>query len=503
MTPNRCRSCRSLAAQRDGSCPVFGDAPCLALDGGTMIGEVLGDRYELLQVLAAGAMGTVYRAWQRSTNRDVAVKVLSAELAPQTDEAQRFVDEAKALGRLSTPHAVGMVDFGSTGDGRPYLVMELLHGVTLRELVAAGGPLSVPRALRLCAQVLDALQSAHGVGIVHRDLKPDNLMLLRGNRQRDFVKLLDFGIAHLRDAPGNGVRQPMIGTPTCMAPEQITGDAIDGRTDLYALGCVLHFLITGRFPFDDSPPRAMLRRKLESVSRGFASGLPEREQTAELRALLEALLARHPDDRPASASAAARLVEAALRACPSAPRGACDWLGSDSSQAPIRVTDANRAHLTWVLERTEELASRAHLATQQAMPDDAPVGHRAIQAALTQDAALYERWLLDQQRRLQTADAAWSPGELLDVERPALRLTVFGLSHAEREAAARGGELERLLGRVTAAHRELARFLETGARAPEAEGTSQFCALLTIDQRSYLDDLLAATVFLEPRRTAN
>ncbi len=492
MIPNHCVRCRSAIARHDGVCPVFGSPPCLAPDGSTMIGRVLDGRYELLHVLAAGAMGTVFRAWQGSTNRDVAVKVLAADRASRDAEMRCFVDEAKALGRLSHPHAVSMIDFGCTEEGQSYLVMELLHGVTLRELVTAQGPLPVERALQLCSQVLEVLHSAHAVGIVHRDIKPENLMLLRGHRHRDFVKVLDFGVARLREAAAPRGEQPMIGTLSCMAPEQATGEPIDGRADLYAVGCVLYYLLGARFPFADRTPGAMLRGKLESPTHDLAPALPEHEQTPELRALLRALLARHPADRPASASAASRLVQAALQASGSDPRPAA---AATEPYRVVRVTSTNRERFAWLLDRTEELFSLAQAAAEETLGAEAPPGLHAIQAALVQDGALFTRWLLDLRTRLREPGFEWGADDLLDAERIALRLTVFGLSHREREAVARDGEVRELLERVIAAHRSLSRFLEQGSHAPVVGGRCPFCVLLSLDERGYLDDLEAAATF--------
>ncbi len=495
MMRNRCRTCVSSAPLRRDACPVYGTPPCVATDGTTLIGRVLDGRYELLHVIAAGPRGTVFRAWQRSTDRDVAVKILSAALADHPHEVQRFVQEAKALGRLGSPHVVDLIDLGNTSDGLPYLVMELLHGVTLRELVSAVGPLPVERALRLTLQVLDALQSAHSVGIVHRDIKPENLMVLRGHRERDFVKVLDFGVAHLRESLVPSSEQPMLGTPVSMAPEQVVGEPIDGRADLYALGCVLHFLLTARFPFDDGELRALLHRKLESSPPDLGAVRSLRGYTDALGDLLSVLLARRPSARPGSTGEAMRLVDDALAACSAACASPTSRPGSAASSA---MAPEARVRLTERLDRVEQLASAAQAAAREALATSAPLGARAIQAALEQDSAQFRRSLVELRERLaDEASAAWDPTTLLTIERTALRLTLVGLSHVEREAASHDAELQPLLARVIDAHGAFAEWLETTAATGDAPGCP-YCTLLALDERDYLDDLHTAAELTAP-----
>jgi serine/threonine-protein kinase len=216
------------------------------------LGRELDGRYTILEKLGQGGMGAVYRANQHSVGREVAIKVVNAHLISDPDMIKRFLREAKIASRLSHPNAVGVLDFGQTDDGVFYLVLELVDGRTLDEVIAETPRFSPERVIRIGQQICDALDCAHGLSIVHRDLKPANIMLL--SRGRDLVKVLDFGLAK-SVAPdqtsttmtGAGA---MLGTPAFMPPELATGQACDGRADLYALGCILYLIGSGRLPFE-------------------------------------------------------------------------------------------------------------------------------------------------------------------------------------------------------------------------------------------------------------
>ncbi len=321
---DRCRQCRSRAVTGSGSgsvasaggCPDHGGAPCLAVEGRTLIERELEGRYTLLEVIATGGMGTIFRARQHATGRDVAIKLLPTVKVRREHALQQFAGEASALARLSDPHIVTLLDAACAQAELPYFVMELLRGTTLRELVAREGPLAPARALAITAQVLDALGHAHAAGVVHRDVKPENVMLLDGYRHRDFVKVLDFGVAWLRSsAPEAQPRDELlVGTPSCIAPEQITGAAIDPRADLYALGSVLFYLLAGQYPFEDASAHALMRDKLGRAAPRLSTLAGSEAWPVELDELVASLLERAPDDRPADADAARALLDGAIAA---------------------------------------------------------------------------------------------------------------------------------------------------------------------------------------------
>ena len=221
----------------------------LRLQSGSAVG-----RYKIDALIGAGGMGQVYRARDPSIERDVAIKVLPANYAADAERLRRFEQEAHASGALNHPNVLTLYDVG-TADGRPYLVMELLDGETLRDCVGRGA-MPVARACEIASAIARGLAAAHARGIVHRDLKPENVMVTRDGR----LKILDFGIAKLRVPDPNRDQRPvtplltaadtMLGTAGYMAPEQVRGEATDERADLFALGAMLFELLTGRRAFD-------------------------------------------------------------------------------------------------------------------------------------------------------------------------------------------------------------------------------------------------------------
>src|SRR5689334_5199189 len=222
-----------------------------------LIGQTIGN-YLVTQKLGEGGMGSVYLAEHPSIGKKVALKVLHSEFSSNQEVAARFFNEAKAVNDIGHPNIVDIVDFGiiQAGVNREqlvYFIMEYLGGVTLAQLIRAESPLPPERALGIALQVADALSASHRCGIVHRDLKPDNIILMQRGRERDFVKLLDFGIAKLTsDQPGSRRTRTgiVMGTPAYMSPEQCEGRGnIDHRTDIYALGIVLYEMLVGRVPF--------------------------------------------------------------------------------------------------------------------------------------------------------------------------------------------------------------------------------------------------------------
>ena len=221
-----------------------------------IVGMVIGN-YHVRQKLGEGGMGSVYLAEHPTIGKKVALKVLHAEFAADTNVVSRFFTEAKAVNDIGHPNIVDIVDYGmitgSQGEQLVYFFMEFLPGHTLTDLIRAEAPLPPERALNITVQVADALAASHKCNIVHRDLKPDNIMLAPRGREKDFVKLLDFGIAKLTgDQPGAQKTRTglVMGTPAYMSPEQCEGRGqIDHRSDIYSLGIVLYEMITGRVPF--------------------------------------------------------------------------------------------------------------------------------------------------------------------------------------------------------------------------------------------------------------
>jgi serine/threonine protein kinase len=220
-----------------------------------LIGKLIAERYRVDVRLGVGGMGAVYRAEHVLMKKPVAVKVLHREMTVVEEVVKRFEREAIAAGRIDHPHVTVATDFGKLEDGAFYLVLEYVPGRSLTDLLAESGALPTARALFIARQVAEGLGAAHAAGIVHRDLKPDNIMLIERGGTKDFVKVLDFGIAKV-SAEGEGPSSQLtrlgsvFGTPAYMSPEQASGQPVDQRADLYALGLVLYEMIAGHAAFE-------------------------------------------------------------------------------------------------------------------------------------------------------------------------------------------------------------------------------------------------------------
>jgi eukaryotic-like serine/threonine-protein kinase len=285
------------------------DADTLA--GGARVGQIIAEKYRLERLLGRGGMGEVYEARHVVVGRRFALKLLHPHLAQGSSAVARFVREARAAGSLESPHIAAVVDFATTSDGMPFLVMEYLEGRSLGRLLAGAGPLPVPRAVSLLLQICRGLEAAHGAGIVHRDLKPDNLFVVSQPDGSELLKILDFGIAKLVDEPSAQLTHSgaVLGTAFYMAPEQARGEKqLDFRVDLYALGVIAFEMLSARKPHPGEGYNAILAHILtqppESL-RSLRPGLPE-----GLVELVETAMAFEPAARPSSAAAWAASLSA-------------------------------------------------------------------------------------------------------------------------------------------------------------------------------------------------
>ncbi|MCZ7686833.1 MAG: serine/threonine protein kinase [Sandaracinaceae bacterium] len=268
-----------------------------------LIGRVLDGRYRVDRLLGAGGMGRVYEATQVELGRHVAIKVLMRELSGEPVFLERFRREAIAAAVLGSPHIVDVTDFGAPEDGPPFLVMELLSGESLMDVLRREGALDVSRAVRITVQLLDALADAHEAGIVHRDLKPENVFLVSLAGGDEMVKLLDFGVAKLREskqAQRLTAVGALVGTPRFAAPEQLRGEEVDARTDVYGAGVVLYGMLTGRPPFP-GPLEDLIRAVLEDDPPDVRVVSPA--VTPTLAAVVSRAMAKAKADRFESAAA--------------------------------------------------------------------------------------------------------------------------------------------------------------------------------------------------------
>ena len=275
-----------------------------------LIGAQVGS-YKILKLLGTGGMGSVYLGEHSGIGSRVAIKFLHEHLSSNADLVQRFYAEARAVNVIGHANIVSIFDMNVLPPNRYYLVMEYLEGNSLESQVGSSMPMQ--RAVPIMVQVCDALDQAHQLGVVHRDLKPENIMLVKRGRQEDFVKILDFGIAKLQSTMSNrktatGV---IIGTPDYMAPEQASGEDIDGRTDQYSLGIIAYELATGRTPYAGLPITAMLVAHLSQDPRAPNSINPALHAGISM-AIMKAL-AKRPESRFASCGDFGRALEAALK----------------------------------------------------------------------------------------------------------------------------------------------------------------------------------------------
>jgi serine/threonine-protein kinase len=275
--------------------------------------------YRLVAPIGEGGMGEVWKASHQMLARSAAIKLIRAQASGTAREAdlssRRFQREANVIARLQSPHTVYLYDFGVARDGRFYYVMELLDGISLQTLIATFGPQPPGRVLPILMGMCESLEEAHRQGLVHRDLKPSNTMICKVGLAHDFVKVLDFGLAKVITGSDTTTQLTMegtaTGTPGYMAPEVAMGEtAIDGRADVYAMGCVAYFLLTGTLVFDDPNPMSMALKHVQEVP-DPPSVRTELPIPSDLERVVLHCLAKRPADRPATAAA----VADALAAC--------------------------------------------------------------------------------------------------------------------------------------------------------------------------------------------
>ncbi len=317
----------------------------------SLIGRVLADRYHILKRIGEGGMGRVYLGEHVKMNRQCAIKVMSPVLVNDHESAARFAREASNAARIIHPSVAAVFDYGES-EGLVYLVMEYVDGEPLSRLLAREAPLSVERSLDLARQIADGLGAAHELGIVHRDLKPDNILISRTRVGREVAKVVDFGIAKaMQETAGEALTRTglVIGTPEFMSPEQLLGDPVDARSDLYALGCILHLMLTAAPIFEAPTREQMIKRRLSEEGphlRNLDPGLAE-----SLDHVVARMLARAPSDRYGSAAE----VRDALSGAHGRRPGADGHPSSPSRHTP-------RSMPTLSLEATASVANRVAVA---------------------------------------------------------------------------------------------------------------------------------------------
>jgi len=303
-------------------CPFDGDALIDAPDwnpnADPLIGQIIDNRYEVVSVMGEGGTGSVYEVRHTTLGRRFALKVLRADIARDPQVVMRFIQEAKAAAAIGHPNIVAVSDFGEVQPDRsaplgskvPYFVMELLTGSSLASVVRSERILPADRTAAIGLQCALGLAAAHEAGVIHRDLKPDNVFLVRSG-DREFVKLLDFGLAKIAGT-SRVTRQGIIfGTPHYMSPEQAMGQPVDHRTDVYALGVIMYECLTGHVPFEADSFKGVLDQHIHGTVVPVEQRVPEPSQIGPLGEIINRCLAKNPADRfPTMVELAAALEEA-------------------------------------------------------------------------------------------------------------------------------------------------------------------------------------------------
>ncbi|MFO0666218.1 MAG: protein kinase [Polyangiaceae bacterium] len=285
----------------------------------SLVGRTIAAKFQLLELLGSGAMGDVYRAKHLKLDREVALKILHPSLRHDETFATRFHREARAASRLDHPNCVAVLDFGEDETGLLYIAMELLQGVDLFEVIHKEWPLDRNRIIEIMRQTLAGVAKAHENGIVHRDLKPENIMIVRRSNddgeEIEWVKVCDFGIAKMNDPEQEdpserrlSIKGHMMGTPEYMSPEQARGDALDVRSDIYALGVVLYQMLVGRVPFEGPTPLDIAVKHLNN------DPVPPRDRLKDIDPTLEVICLTAMSKEKSQRYQSAREMRAVLKA---------------------------------------------------------------------------------------------------------------------------------------------------------------------------------------------
>jgi eukaryotic-like serine/threonine-protein kinase len=309
-----------------------------------LLGMILADRYRIVESIGRGGMGVVYKVQHTRIGKLLAMKVLSGEMSQNPEVVRRFKREALAVSKLGSPNTVQVFDFG-VSEGLTYLVMELVSGRNLGRVLQAEGPMPFMRLGRIVLQVCNSLAEAHRKGIVHRDVKPENVMLVPVEGGGEVAKVLDFGLAKLREGEGvNDVtcQGTIVGTPNYMAPEQIQGLEVDARTDVYSVGALMYRLATGHTPFRAASPMAVLSKHLHEIPIPPADRAPELGIPLGFSRLVMRALRKDPGDRFATVEALQALLVEELRVAASASAASSLTSSLETLLDPSRLRRAAR-----------------------------------------------------------------------------------------------------------------------------------------------------------------
>jgi len=384
-----CTTCDVEYPDSERFCPRDG-TPLRPRDAsGDLVGSIIADRYHVLGKLGEGGMGQVYLAEHVRLKRKSAVKVMRSSLASDADALSRFNREAANACQIQHANVAAIYDFGESADGVVYLAMEYVDGESLARLLVQRGALPPRRAADIVHQIADGLEVAHRLGIVHRDLKPDNVLIGTTHDGRDGVKIVDFGISKAPRVEGQTVTRTgqVVGTPDYMSPEQLTGEAVDHRSDIYSLGIVAFHVLTGALPFPSDRTQTSMLRRLTDRPRRLADVRPGVPWPAKMQRVVDSALELEVGRRYASASAfSAAFSEAAAEMRDAALDGTQVLVPTAQPAGSDTSVDLSASPLPGVT--SEELAAIKARLAKSVGPIATVLVKRAAAAAPTRDALI-------------------------------------------------------------------------------------------------------------------
>jgi serine/threonine protein kinase len=322
-----CPTCSAEYPATERFCPKDGTAlRSQSTAAADLVGSIIAERYHVIRKLGEGGMGQVYLAEHVKMGRQSAVKVMHPAMVHDADAIGRFNREAANASRIDHPNVAAIYDFGETADGLVYLAMQYVEGETLTRIMQANGALPPLRAAEITRQAAEGLYAAHGMGIVHRDLKPDNIMVTRDRDGLDSVKVVDFGIAKAAGNPSQKVTRTgtVVGTPEYMSPEQLAGEEVDGRSDLYSLALVAFHMLTGELPFPAATTQTSMIMRLTEKPRLLAETKPDVAWPDDVQTVMSKALEREASKRYATPREFGRALYAAIEKMPVHPSGVAD-----------------------------------------------------------------------------------------------------------------------------------------------------------------------------------
>ncbi len=287
----------------------------MSTEGPSLVGQQFLDRYEIRAEIGRGVFGIVYRGWHKQMDKPIAIKVLYQNVEADETGFKRFHREAQFASTVVHPNIVKIYDFGVSEEGQPFIVMDCVPGLNLNDILETEQRLSQERALPIFLQICDALGHLHNHGFLHRDIKPDNMIINDTAYQKDFLTLIDFGIAKKIKEPKNlklTAEGTVVGTPAYMSPEQVMGRELDIRSDIYSFGVLMFFVLAGKLPIKGVNPVETMTKQVQQDAPSIHEVCPEVRISPALNMVLKTALKKDPRDRQASMKDLAMQLKACL-----------------------------------------------------------------------------------------------------------------------------------------------------------------------------------------------